>query len=73
MDGTDCIFTWQDKGGGRFVYEKDSSTTYFIYPDGEIDFSKSATGNRVFSDITTTAGGELVPQWMVAAREINKN
>ena len=64
MNEIDCIFTWQDKNGGRFIYDKNSSTTYFIYPDGNISCTRPQAGNVVFSDITTTAGGELVPTWV---------
>ena len=64
MNGTDCIFIWEDEDGGRFIYDKSSPTSYFIHPDGKINCSKPLVGNKVFSDITTTVGGELVPQWV---------
>lgn len=62
MDGTACVFVWQSSSN-RFVYNEKSHVWYF-YPDGEINYTKQLSGNVVFSDITTTAGGELVPQWV---------
>lgn len=62
MDGTACAFVWQSSSN-IFVYNA-KPNSWSIYPNGKIGYTKRFHGNVVFSDITTTAGGELVPQWV---------
>lgn len=67
MGETDCAFVWQGSSN-RFVCE-DKSYSWLLHPDGEITCTKQLVGNKVFSDITTKVGGELVPQWVVESNQ----
>lgn len=62
MGGTACVFVWQSSSN-RFVYNE-KTYSWYICPNGEVYYTKPLIGNKVFSDITTTVGGELVPQWV---------